>query len=166
VNSGTVATTAAIDVLEAAELQDVRYLEISARVIEEDDTERGEARAPLIQLMYRNAPGSLHARAVLRALGADLSLTIDALAHFTWAGGQEPSEEAIESFVLHTCTSVLYPYLRTAAADMTQRLGAEPLLLPFFKPGSIRAESLEIEGATPQVKPRQKGSKRVSRRVP
>ena len=82
-STGTIATPSPTDVLESAELQDVRYLEISARAIEEGDPLEGEAKAPVIQLMYRDGPGSLHVRAVLRAQGADLSLTIDALGA-TW----------------------------------------------------------------------------------
>src|SRR5687768_12329045 len=114
-STGTIAPTPGAG-LDAAELQDVRYLEISARAAEEGDPLGGEAKSPVIELMYRKAPGSLHVRTVLRAQGADLSITIDALAHFTWVADEEPSQEAIESFVLDEGASILYPYLRTAAA--------------------------------------------------
>jgi hypothetical protein len=163
VSTGTIASTSGAG-LDAAELQDVRYLEISARATEEDDPLAGEAKPPVIQLMYRKAPGSLHVRAVLGARGADLSITIDALAHFTWAADEEPSQEAIESFVLDEGASILYPYLRTAAADMTQRLGAEPLLLPFFKPGSISAEGTFTVGRGPSKVGR--GARKLQERQP
>jgi hypothetical protein len=160
VTTVSLATMSTDEVSEAVELQDVRYLEISARTVEESDPASEQAAEPLIELMYRSAPGSFHARAVLKARGADVSLTIDAVAHFTWPTNQELSGDAVEAFMLHTGTTVLYPYLQTAAADMTQRLGVEPLLLPFFKPGSLSAEgTLRVRSG-----PRQQPAKRVAKR--
>jgi hypothetical protein len=153
------------------ELHEVRYLEISARareILSENESTREDSGSPRIEVLYRVEPTSFRLRTVMQAEGADLWIRIDAVADFTWDGDRIVPHELALKFIQDTGMVILHAYLRSAAAEMSQRLGAEPLVLPLYKSDRFfdwlasEPPDLQTQKAHRRSVPRQPASTRKS----
>lgn len=139
------AISSAKELLEHGELVDVRFLSLSADLLDEprpdfedDDVEQS------IQVQYGNGESVIEVRseATVRTRVADYRVV--AATQFRINDGIEFTEEAVAEFAEKVGAMAVYPYLREAVSSLTLRLREAPVTMPLMRQARLVPTEVDL----------------------
>lgn len=132
----------AAELLGLGELVDVRILEFSATLAEDDrsDLDDEDVEHTLqVKISVRSGVLEAHLKADVRTKTADYSGV--AATQFHFSSDIELSQEVAREFTERVAVMALYPYVRELVSDMSVKLRQAPVTLPLMRSGQTQMEA-------------------------
>lgn len=125
--------TDAKELLNVAELDAIRFYEVSAQRREETrDPEVG------IDIRLRHAEQEIEVRCAARVTGDEADFRADASALFSLDHPVQVTEAAMAEFVARVGVMTVYPYLREAVHQSASKLGVAQPVMKLLRPGDVK----------------------------
>ena len=133
--------------LGVLELDAIKFYELHAESLDPEDAD-GEDHPVEFKTAHRFAPMRADYRIAMTVRTPVLVARIDAAAMFASETALDVSDEILIDFGDNVALMTLFPYLRQAVTDLSQRLG-QALILPVLPRGALSFAPVVADDETP-----------------
>ena len=131
------------DLVSRSDLESINVHELSAKLVPGVSEESDEATFDL-NIQTRAAPGEFGVRVTVDATTPVGVIKVVIAAEYS-AEGAEPDPELLGLFASEVAIMSVFPYVRQAVSDMSQRVFEQPLMMPIVKRGELQLTPIDAD---------------------